>query len=231
MGNCNSFFITGTDTGIGKTYTTITLMRKLAASGKRVAGMKPIASGASMISGALKNEDALLIQAECSMRHDYDMINPFTMALPISPNIAADIEQLDINLDVISSRAQALQKEVDFLFVEGIGGWRVPWSDSLQARDLVQDLNIPVLLTVGLYLGGINHALLTAEALEADAVSVAGWVANQIRPDYEKEEASIEYLEKSLPWPCLGRLDHQPGQLEFNQGDVLDISSLMADQS
>lgn len=158
-------FITGTDTGIGKTWFTISLMEALKDEGHQVSGMKPIAAGAGRIDGRLVNEDARLIMQHCSKPTNYELINPFVYELPIAPHIAASQQDGCIGLDQIISCYERLASDSEKVVVEGVGGWRVPISDKISAVDLVRELDLGVIMVVGIRLGCINHALLTAEAI------------------------------------------------------------------
>lgn len=205
---CRTCFITGTDTDAGKTWATLALMQAVREAGHRVAGMKPLASGASLKDGRLVNDDAEQILALCSQAHNYDDINPYPLERPVSPGFAARQADVVISLERLVRAARHLQKDADFLFIEGVGGWRVPWGDGVQARDLVRALKIPVILVVGLRLGCINHALLTAEALAFDDVPMLGWLASRVDPDYQDSEATLDLLAAALDAPGLGVLPH-----------------------
>ena len=200
----NNLFITGTDTGIGKTWITLGLMAKLQAAGLAVNGMKPVASGSEWQDGQLRNADALLIQAQSSGSPAYDQVNPYTFAEPIAPHIAARKQHVGIDLDKVSAAFDELDRSADLVVVEGIGGWRVPLSDELQTEDLVRRLNLSVALVVGLRLGCINHALLSAEAIQASGLPFAGWLANGICPNYGEQRATLDYLGARIPAPLSG---------------------------
>ncbi|MDX1519251.1 MAG: dethiobiotin synthase [Gammaproteobacteria bacterium] len=212
MGVCETFFVTGTDTGIGKTRSMLVLMRAFREQGFRVAGMKPVASGAEHQDGKLQNRDAQLILQECSQPEQYDTINPCVYREPVSPHLAARLEDKEVDTDRIIEQARCLQQRTDILLIEGVGGWRVPWGGQLQARDLVRQLQIPVILVVGLRLGCISHALLTAEAIRQDNIEIAGWIANRIDHDYLYADESINDLGNWLTAPLIGVLPHQPGE-------------------
>jgi dethiobiotin synthetase len=199
-------FITGTDTGIGKTHFTLALMQALKKRGKRVNGMKPIASGAELINGSLINEDAELIMKQCSEQLHYELINPAVYDLPVSPNIAANKSNKIVSLEQISSCYKEIQSKSDNIIVEGVGGWRVPISDDLDISDLVRKLQLPVILVVGLKLGCINHSILTADAIKADGLLLVGWVSNVVEKDYLFIQDTINTLNKSLACPHLADL-------------------------
>ncbi len=203
------FFITGTDTGIGKTWATLALMQALQNSGQRVAGMKPIASGCAMTPQGLRNPDALLIQQQASFAAPYALVNPYAFAPPIAPHIAAVQSGLPIDLPVIRAAAQALQMQADGLVIEGVGGWRVPLSASSSLVDLVKCLKAQVILVVGLRLGCLNHALLTAEVMAADGCACVGWIANPLAAEVVVGEQLLATLRQRLPMPLLGCLPYQ----------------------
>ena len=204
----NNFFITGTDTGVGKTWAALGLMANRQAAGLAVNGMKPVASGSERHDGKLRNADALLIQAQSSGSPAYEQVNPYAFAEPIAPHIAARRECVRIDMDRVSAAFDELDRTADLVVVEGIGGWRVPLSDELQTEDLVRRLNLSLVLVVGLRLGCINHALLSAEAIQASGLPFAGWLANSICPDYAEQRATLDYLRARIPAPMAGCIPH-----------------------
>ena len=197
-------FITGTDTEVGKTWATLGIMARLQAQGLAVNGMKPVASGSERHGGKLRNQDATLIQAQSSGSPAYEQVNPYTFAEPIAPHIAARKERVEIDPDRVFAAFAELAASADRVVVEGIGGWRVPLSDGLQTEDLVRRLNLSVVLVVGLRLGCINHALLSAEAIQASGLPFTGWLANSICPDYAEQRAALDYLRARIPAPMSG---------------------------
>ena len=204
------FFITGTDTGIGKTWATIALMQSCKAEGMKVAGMKPIASGCEEINGQYKNEDALMIQSCCSDSYPYELINPYAFREPIAPHIAAEKVSADVELKKIADIYTFLAEQNDIVIVEGVGGWRVPLSDILTTRDIVNTLDIPVILVVGLRLGCINHALLTNQVIHSDNIQLAGWIANSVDRDYLETEKTMQTLMQHISAPLLGKMPFLP---------------------
>ncbi|CAI8833686.1 dethiobiotin synthase [Methylocaldum szegediense] len=196
-------FVTGTDTGIGKTLVSVGLMRLLRTTGLKVAGMKPVATGASGLNGHLVNEDALLLQANASIPLDYSQVNPFVFELPVSPHLAAKKAGRDIDLQCIRQVYDELNEVADCVVVEGVGGWEVLLNERERVADLVRMLDLPVLLVVGLRLGCLNHALLTGHAITHAGVRCIGWVANQVDRDYPLLAENIETLEKAFDWPLL----------------------------
>ncbi|WP_434149760.1 dethiobiotin synthase [Methylocaldum gracile subsp. desertum] len=196
-------FVTGTDTGVGKTVISLGVMRLLQGAGLKVAGMKPVATGAFWQDGRLVNEDALSLQANASIRLDYNQVNPFVFELPVSPHIAAKKAGREIDFQRILQVYEELAGSADYVVVEGVGGWEVPLNERQRVADLVGVLDLPVLLVVGLRLGCLNHALLTQSAIENAGANCLGWIANQIEPDFLLSIENIETLDHSLDWPLL----------------------------
>ncbi|MCG3201372.1 MAG: ATP-dependent dethiobiotin synthetase BioD 1 [Gammaproteobacteria bacterium] len=199
-------FVTGTDTGIGKTYASVGLLRALSGLGCRTAAMKPVASGAQRTPAGLRNDDALALQAAAAVAATYEEINPYCFEPPIAPHIAAPRAGVTIDLDHIDSRARRLRARADFILVEGVGGWRVPLGPHLEVGDLAGRLGLPVLLVVGLRLGCISHALLTAAAISQQAPGMLGWVANGIDPHYGTAAETVQALTERLGMPPLAAL-------------------------
>ncbi|HXV40969.1 MAG TPA: dethiobiotin synthase [Steroidobacteraceae bacterium] len=199
-----AYFVTGTDTGVGKTLVTAALLRRLRSAGVRVAGMKPVAAGAIDGPEGRANEDALLLQAESSARHPYALVNPCLYEPAIAPHIAAAESGVAIDVDRIAAALRALASSADVVLVEGAGGFLVPMDDARSCAELPVLLGMDVILVVGLRLGCLNHALLTAEAAAARGLRLAGWVGNCVVPEFPRREANVATLESRLPAPCLG---------------------------
>lgn len=197
-------FIAGTDTGIGKTFVSCALLRALRAAGVRATGMKPVASGCAMTRDGLRNEDALALIAASDPRPDYADCNPFAFVEPVSPHIAAAVTQ--VTLAPIAAAFSRLAARADFVVVEGVGGWLAPLSDSLLANAIPQALRVPVILVVGLKLGCLNHAQLTACAIRGDGCELVGWIGNRVDPQMDRAEENLDSLRALLPAPCLGIL-------------------------
>ncbi len=202
-----SWFITGTDTEVGKTWYTLALIQHLKNQGLRVAGMKPIASGSEATQAGLRNSDAEQILKTSGLDVPYDWVNPYAFAPPIAPHIAAAQIGQTIELENIITHSQQLAAQADALVIEGVGGWRVPLNRTQSLKDIVLALKMPVILVVGLRLGCINHALLSAETIIRDGCTLAGWVANPIDPDFDAQ-ASIETLKERLEVPLLAQLPY-----------------------
>jgi dethiobiotin synthetase len=204
MSDPAGYFVTGTDTGIGKTVVTLGLMRLLQERGLRVAGMKPVASGCERTPQGLRNEDALQLQRQASMPLDYAEVNPYAFEPPIAPHIAAREAGVRIGLDVIRAGMRRLAVVSDAVCVEGVGGWLVPLNERETVADLAGRLGLDVILVVGMRLGCLNHALLTARSIEAAGLPLAGWVANCLPPEPDYLQENITALKSGLSAPLLG---------------------------
>lgn len=198
------FFLTGTDTGVGKTLVAAGLLRRLREAGVRVAGMKPVAAGAVAGPEGAANEDALLLQAESSARHPYADVNPVLFEPAIAPHIAAAEARSAIDLDRIVAAHARLAATADVVIAEGAGGFLVPLDARRSLAELPAFLGMQVLLVVGLRLGCLNHALLTAEAIAARGLTLAGWIGNHIDPRFARLEANVATLNARIVAPCLG---------------------------
>ena len=203
-------FITGTDTGIGKTLVSTSLLKALAVHGLRVSGMKPIASGSERTPEGLRNADALALVEASNVRSPYATVNPYCFEPPVSPHIAAEEAGISVDLAVISDRFEALASGADIVVVEGAGGWYAPISATQSMADLPKQLDIPALLVVGLRLGCLNHALLTRRAIDACGIEFAGWVANCMDPTLERPEANLSSLEDRLGSEPLAVFPYEP---------------------
>ena len=198
------YFVTGTDTGVGKTLVSAALLLLLARRLERVVGMKPVASGCVESGSGLRNDDARLLIASSSIEVDYADVNPYAFAPAIAPHLAAEEAGVRIELETVLNHFEHLRTEADCVVVEGVGGWMVPLGHILTTEHLAKALNLPVVLVVGLRLGCLNHALLTARAIEAAGLHLAGWVANAIDPDMERVNDNLRTLTKRLNAPFLG---------------------------
>jgi len=200
------FFITGTDTGIGKTWVTTGLMNLLREEGFHVLGMKPVATGAVASPVGLVNDDALQVQAMASEERDYAEVNPWVFEPAVSPHIAAAEAGCELDLDRISEACAALARKTDYLLVEGVGGWEVPLNPHQTVADLAVRLGFPVILVIGLRLGCLNHALLTARAMARRSVPCVGWIANRIDAGMLYPDHNVETLKTLIEWPLLASL-------------------------
>lgn len=201
----NTYFITGTDTGVGKTLIAAALLHLAGQQGLKTFGLKPIAAGCEATAEGLRNEDALLLQAHSNVKLPYEQINPIALRAAKAPHIAAAEENRRLSLDRLVGLCRGtLMQPADLRLIEGAGGWRVPLNDHEFLSGLPLQLRTPVILVVGLRLGCLNHALLTAEAVQRDGLPLAGWVANGIDPQMESVEENLTALRRSIPAPCLG---------------------------
>ncbi len=207
------YFITGTDTNVGKTWATIALMRYFKNQGKSVAGMKPVASGCLMQDGQLKNEDALLIQGNASVPIDYDLVNPYAYEPPVSPHIAG--ANNPVELDQLIARFELLKALTDVVVVEGAGGWYSPLNDREANSDLAKALALPVIMVVAIRLGCINHARLTHQAIKQSGVDCAGWIAVCTDPDLLSRDENIQAIITAVDVPLLGLLPYR-GVADFD---------------
>lgn len=202
------FFVTGTDTGVGKTLAATALLRGLRSSDLVVAGMKPVASGAQRTAAGLRNADALALAAECSRTWPYEVLNPYVFAPPIAPHLAAQEAGVRLSIGPIRSALARLRKATDVVVVEGAGGWLVPFARGRSFADLPAALGLEVILVVGLRLGCLNHAFLTAEAVAARGAKLAGWIGSTLDPGFEQAAENLQSLRCGLPAPCIGVIPH-----------------------
>ena len=206
--NIDRLYVTGTDTGAGKTVASCALLHALRAAGRRAVGMKPVASGCELIDGAWRNEDALALQAASEPRPAYADLNPYALPDPLAPELAARAAGTAVTLPPLLDAFGRLKAGADVVVVEGVGGWAAPLATALDQADLVRALDAPVVLVVGMRLGCLNHARLTARAIAADGCRLAGWIASEVDPDMACREENLELLAARLPVPFLGRLPH-----------------------
>ena len=204
-----AYFVTGTDTEIGKTTIAAGLLRAARLQGLSTAAAKPVASGCVKTAEGLRNDDALTLLGECSLPLAYAEINPFAFEPAIAPHLAA--REAGVQLDVaglLPAVQRIVQKGADFTLVEGAGGWRVPLAGAENLSDLARALGLPVILVVGVRLGCINHAVLSAEAIARDGLQLAGWVANIVDPQTSRLQDNLATLAERLPAPCLGQVPY-----------------------
>jgi len=200
----SSYFITGTDTGVGKTTMSVALVRKLAQGGQRVVGMKPVASGCQRTPQGLRNSDAERLLAASSIDADYESVNPYAFEPAIAPHLAARDAGIRIELERIVDCYETLATTTDAVIVEGVGGWRVPLGRVITTEHLAKALNLPIILVVGLRLGCLNHALLTVAAIQDSGLPLAGWIANQVDPEMDRVQDNIASLVGRISAPLLG---------------------------
>lgn len=206
-----SFFVTGTDTDVGKTFIACALLYQAQTQGWSTLGIKPIAAGCDEKDGQLYNSDAEMLRHYTSIELDYKQTNPVALREPIAPHIAAEKINLALSASQLSQHCQSLEALADILLVEGAGGWLVPINSQETLADLARLLKRPVILVVGLKLGCINHSLLTINAIKACGLRIAGWVANTIDHDMLVVEDNINALTQRISAPCLGVVpfDHE----------------------
>ena len=221
-------FVTGTDTGVGKTFAACVLIHALRARGVRVAPMKPVAAGAIERGGAWINEDtaALLDAAGWDAARAAD-VTPVLLREPMAPHIAAEREGRVIELTPICSAFARVATVGTFTVAEGVGGFRVPLGPRLDTVDLARTFALPVVLVVGMRLGCLNHALLTAQAIEAAGLTLAGWIANTIDPRMAVPDENVAALRERLAAPLLGRLPHAPQAGAQSLAPWLDVAPLV----
>ena len=202
-------FVTGTDTGVGKTVASCALLHALRAQGLRAVGMKPLASGCDRTEAGLRNEDALALQAASDPTPAYGDVNPYALPEPLAPEIAARDAGVAVALGPMLEAHARLQRQADAVVVEGVGGWMAPLAGELMQADLARALRLPVVLVVGLRLGCLNHAYLSARAIAGDGCELAGWIGTNIDPAMARIDENRALLADRLPAPCLGWLPWQ----------------------
>jgi dethiobiotin synthetase len=219
----NSYYITGTDTGIGKSVASAALLHALRGRGLHAVGMKPVASGCEMTADGWRNEDAVLLQQASDPVPAYRDVNPYALPNPLAPELAAADAGVSIELQPIVEAHARLAAVADAVVVEGVGGWAAPLTASLDQLDVVRALELPVVMVVGLRLGCINHARLTARAIVEDGAQLVGWIANDIDPAMARSDDNFVILQRVLPVPCWGRLPHalSPDSQAFSRNLLL----------
>ena len=206
-------YITGTDTGIGKTTAACALLHALRARGLRAVGMKPVASGCAHTSQGWRNDDAMRLIGASEPRPDYALVNPYALPAPTAPELAASDIGVTVMLDPLRTAYEALSAQADVVVVEGVGGWAAPLSAQFDQAELARALQLPAILVVGLRLGCINHARLTAQALRTDRVELVGWIGSAVDADFQRGEETIAILDRVIGAPRLGLLLHRRGPM------------------
>ena len=219
-------FVTGTDTEIGKTLVSSAILYKLVESGQRACGMKPVAAGAELRDGKLHNDDADMLIAAGNVHLPQNITTPFMLREPAAPHIAAALEGVTIEAVPILAAYTEVLAASDAVVVEGVGGFRVPFNDTFDSADLAAQLNLPVILVVGMRLGCISHALLTVEAIVARGLVLAGWVANTADPDMRFFDENIEALAARIPAPLLGVVPRLEQATAANAAQFIDLAGL-----
>jgi len=219
-------FITGTDTDAGKTYAAVALLRALKNAGHTAIGLKPVSAGCELQDDQWVNDDAVQLQNNGSELLDYQTVNPVALKAAMAPHIAADIEGVTLDAAGIAKQLDAAQRNHDFTLIEGAGGWLVPLNDNETMADIAKLLNTEVVLVVGMRLGCINHALLTAAAIQSAGLKLSGWIANCIDPDMDVQQENIQTLMQRIQAPLLGVLPHAPVTEDHSAATHLDVSKL-----
>jgi dethiobiotin synthetase len=224
----HGFFVTGTDTGVGKTLAACALLRALVAAGYSAIGMKPVASGAARRGNDLIHSDVEQLIAAGNVTAPRSHVNPYCFEPPIAPHIAAERAGVSITLDRIEDSFRDLAARAQVVIVEGVGGFRVPLGASGDTAQLAERLALPVVLVVALRLGCLNHALLTADAIAASRLQLAGWIANEVDPGMSARDENVSALEERIAAPLIARVGHsaspQPGRIAA----ALDIRRLLS---
>ncbi len=223
-----TFFIAGTDTEVGKTLISTGLLAKAAELNKRTVGLKPVAAGCEETADGWRNEDALALQQAMTEDLDYEQINPVALREAIAPHLAAAHEGKQLNASRLMGFCRGVMMlPSDFVIVEGAGGWRVPLNPRETLAHLAIELNAPVILVVGMKLGCINHALLTAEAVRRDGLPLAGWVANRVEPEMSCYEENVATLRSLIGAPLLGEVPHLSDVSPESVAQHLSLDPLM----
>lgn len=212
----SSLLVTGTDTGIGKTIASVALLNGNKQQRVAAVGFKPVAAGCELVNGQWRNDDALALQAASSPTPAYADINPYALPLATAPQLAARAAGVQVRRDVLQAAFARLQAQAEVVVVEGAGGWLAPLGDGLEHADLAHTLGLPVVLVVGMRLGCLNHARLSARAITADGCQLIGWIANSVDPEFDRDGAYLQLLRDALPVACLGRIAYG--------GDVLAVA-------
>jgi dethiobiotin synthetase len=220
------YFITGTDTGVGKTLIACALLHAFARAGRRVIGMKPVAAGATRSAKGLVNDDVIQLLAASNVGCELERMNPYCFEPAIAPHVAADQAGVHINISHIVNAYTYLTAQADNVVVEGAGGFCVPLNRNEDSADLAQGLGLPVILVVGMRLGCLNHAVLTAQAIRARGLKLAGWIANRIDPAMPAVDENIAALVERLAAPFLGAVEFMVAPIPQQVAAQLDLSNL-----
>ena len=219
-----AFFVTGTDTGVGKTHVVCALLHATRQRGFTAVGMKPVAAG---VEADGRNEDVVRLLAASSVTPPPEWANPFLYAPAIAPHIAAREAGRPIDIAAIRRAFERLRTLADMVWVEGVGGFRVPLDEKRDTADLARALALPVILVVGMRLGCLNHALLTVSAIRQQGLTLAGWVINRVDPHMSRYEENLDTLKAMLPAPFLGELPFVDAVNEVDLHHCLDVSPLL----
>jgi len=207
------YFVTGTDTDVGKTYVSELLLNYFTQSSTAI-GYKPVAAGANMIDGQLQNEDAIILRRASLPQLPYSDINPVCFKEPIAPHIASQLSDKPLTLSMLNSWWQQVKNQSDVALIEGAGGWRLPLNDHEYLSDFAKHINSEVIVVVGMKLGCLNHALLTIETIKKDGLVIKGWVANQLETPMDFYQENLAYLKQAIKEPLLAEV--KTGQTSSN---------------
>lgn len=221
------YFITGTDTGVGKTCIALALMNKFKQQGKIVAGMKPVSAGCSQTNKGLRNSDAVQLTQASSIELPYNIVNPYAYEPPIAPHIAAQEAGEKIDPGRVAACYNQIIEQSEIVIVEGAGGWLVPINDSETMADLAMHIHLPVILVIGMRLGCLNHALLSVESIKNSGLTLAGWIANNISEQMDRCQENIYSLKHRIPAPLLGNVQHNMHNTADQNAAYLDFSALV----
>ncbi|MGH1372709.1 MAG: dethiobiotin synthase [Cellvibrionaceae bacterium] len=223
------FFIAGTDTDAGKTLVATAVLEKARQMGLQTVAVKPVASGSEQTADGLRNSDALALIDAMTVDLDYEQVNPVAFEPAIAPHIAAMRAGKQLSVSRLAGYCNgAMMRPCDLVIIEGAGGWRVPLNSRETLANLAQDLNLPVILVVGMKLGCINHALLSVEAIERDGLKVAGWVANRIDPEMSCYEENMMTLHSLISAPCLGEIPYLENPDKKSAAEYLDLTAALS---
>lgn len=222
----DAFFVAGTDTDVGKTVSSKAILDALNMKGLNTAAYKPVAAGSEDKGEGVQNSDAIHLRSVANVELSYEEVNPYALLLPASPHIAAEAENVVIDYSVLSQGLAALKTKSDVVLVEGAGGWRVPVSKDDCLSTWVKQEKLPVVLVVGIKLGCLSHAMLTAEAIQHDGLEIIGWVANRVNPGTEHYAEIIAMLEDKMPAPKLGEIPYMPSVKRKNMGKYINLDVL-----
>lgn len=222
------YFITGTDTGIGKTFVSCALLQAFADKGHRVGAMKPIAAGCEQTVDGWQNDDALQLMRHSNMELSYRQVNPVALPSPIAPHLAIEHMQETVTIKKLATHFAQIKMSADYFIVEGAGGWQVPLNTYESMADIPQAFGLDVILVVGIRLGCLNHALLSAAAIEQSGNHLAGWVANIIDPNTLMIEKNILTLKNKIAAPLLGVLPHMDTKEIRAASQRLDVERFLA---
>nr|WP_276552578.1 dethiobiotin synthase [Xenorhabdus indica] len=224
----NKYFLTGTDTEVGKTVVSCALLQAANKKGYQTAGYKPVASGSEITSEGVRNRDALALQYNSSVSLSYQEVNPLVFVEPTSPHIiSAELNQ-PIEFTVISQGLEELAVKANWVLIEGAGGWYTPLSENTTFADWVVQEKLPVILTVGIKLGCINHAVLTAKVIQGSGLELVGWIANEIEPAGKRQAEYLATLKRMISAPLLGVIPHlSDSDKKNNIGEYINIDLLV----